>query len=363
MEEMMAKNKIDSADYTDMTNVVTDYSAAFATTTTEEEFQPQWDRWHGIYKDCAFLAALINAKAFWTVGKGYKAKEGEKEKLEKIRGNGKQTFNTILYNAVKTYSIGGDFFAEIVDDKGELINLKPINPGTVKILANDKGIISGYEVWAKGKKLHKFKPSQMFHLAWNGTADQIHSNGTCEKIEGTVESYNEAKADLRILFHRYVKPLIISHVDTDNEDEITAYKQKLDKAVELGENLVIPHDTLKLMERMSIPQYSSLDPLPWISSLERDFIIAENCPSVIIGSTEEKDTEASAKILYLSWQQVIEFNQMFIEEQIKAQLGITITLEFPASLEPTMQEDKRKERNINNHEAGIGQADGGTKNG
>jgi hypothetical protein len=115
------------------------------------------------------------------------------------------------------------------------------------------------------------------------------------------------------------------------------------------------------MEKMSIPQYSSLDPLPWISALERDFLIAEGVPAVIVGSTEKTDTEASAKVLYLSFQQLIEWNQLFLEEQIKAQLGIELELEFPASLEPTMQQDQGKSRKMNNMEAGIGAASGGKK--
>lgn len=359
----MAIGKISQADYTDMTNQVTNYESTDASTTTEVSFQCQWNRWYGIYKDVSFLGALINAKGFWTVGKGYKCQNSAKKILEKIRGNGKQTFNLILDNAVKVYTIGGDFYAEIIKDKRKMINLKPLNPGEIKVIANDRGIITRYEQYStyKANPDHKWKAEDIFHLSWNSIANQIHGNGTCEKLETETQAYKEAKTDMRTVFHRYVKPLIISHVDTDDADEIAAYKLKLDKAVENGENLVLPYDTLKNMERMSIPQYSSLDPLPWIHQIERDFIIAENCPAVIVGSTEEKDTEASAKILYLSWQQVIEWNQMFIEEQILAQLGFKIKLEFPASLEPAMQQDQSKARKTNNMEAGIGEASGGKK--
>lgn len=359
----MGIGKIGSADYTDMTNQVTTYESPAAGSTSEVEYQPNWDRWNGIYKDVSLLAALVDAKAMWTVGKGYKLKNAAmKARLDKIRGNGKDTFNTILYNAVKVYTIGGDFFAEIMTTKkGELVNLKPLNPSMMKIKANNKGIITGYEQWDGITKLHRWKPDEIFHLPWNRIADSIHGQSTVERLETATQAYKEAKADLRIVFHRYVKPLIISHVDTDDENEIAAYKQKLDKAVELGENLVIPFDTLKLMEKMSIPQHSSLDPLPWIAALEREFIIAEGTPFVILGTTEKSDTEASAKVLYLSFQQIIEFNQMFLEEQIKAQLGIELELEFPASLEPAMQKDQSKSRSMNNMESGIGEASGGRK--
>jgi len=357
----MGEGKISAGDYTNMTNVVTAYSANQDTTTTEEQFQSEWERWYGVYKDVPILAALIDAKAMWTVGKGFRAKKKYKKTIQGIKGNGKQTFNTILHNAVKVYTISGDYFAEKIMHKGKLLNLKSLNPGTIKIIADSKGMIKRYEQFVNGKTLHGWKPDQMFHLAWNPIADNIHGNGTCEKLEWNAEAYKESKRDLRILFHRYVKPLLISHVDTDDETEIAAYKLKLDKAVELGENLVLPHDTLKAMERMSIPQYSSLDPMPYIALLERDFIIAEGVPSLIVGSGEKEDTEAMAKMLYLAFQQAIEWNQLFIEEQCEIQLGIKIELEFPASLEQTMQKDQSKSRSLNNMEAGIGEASGGKK--
>ena len=353
----MARNKIDSGEITNMTNNVTTYESPSAGSTTELEYQGNWDKAYGIYLDVPFLAALIDKKAMWTVGKGFKADDKTMKILKAIRGNGKQTINGIMNNMVKVYTIGGDFFAEIMKDGEELINLKPLNPAMMKIIANESGMITKYEQWNGKKKLHTWDPGDIFHLPWNSMADQIHGNSTTLKLEWNAEAYK----DMRIVFHRYVNPLIISHVDTDDETEIAAYKQKLDSAVELGENLVIPYDTLKSMDKMSIPQFSSLDPLPWMHALERDFIVCEGVPAVIAGSGEEGDTEAEAKMLYLAYQQVIETNQMFIEENFETQLGLKIELEFPASLETTMQEDQSKARNMNNMETGIGNASGGKK--
>ena len=74
-----------------------------------------------------------------------------------------------MSNAVKVYTIGGDFYAEIIKDGGKLINLKPLNPATIKIIANDGGIITGYEQISKGaitkKPLHSWKPEEIFHLS------------------------------------------------------------------------------------------------------------------------------------------------------------------------------------------------------
>jgi hypothetical protein len=53
-------------------------------------------------------------------------------------------------------------------------------------------------------------------------------------------------------------------------------------------------------------------------------------------------TEATAKIAYLAFEQTIEEEQLYIEEQILSQLNLEIELEFPASLENEMLSDRGK---------------------
>ena len=352
----MGNLKIDPSEITDMTNAVSNVSVAAAATgqTVYPEWSnPKWAIWYGYYKGVPELKAVIDNKAAWTVGKGYKS-ETNKEELGKIRGMGKDTFNDILKNAVKTYTVGGDFFAEIVrtDRTGKLLNLKPLSPDTIKIKGNRKHIIARYEQRnPQGETIKKYEPSDIFHLPWNRMSSDIHGQSTVESIESTILSFNEAFADMKTIFHRYVKPLIISVVDTDNASQIAAYKAKLDKAVENGENMVVPKGTLDSMERVSIPQYSTLDPLPWIQQLHRRFIIAEGVPEIIMGHASSTG-EGTAKILYLAFQQTIEANQKFIEEHMKAQLDIEIKLEFPASLEPAMQATGHKTPGQNNFQMG-----------
>ena len=53
-------------------------------------------------------------------------------------------------------------------------------------------------------------------------------------------------------------------------------------------------------------------------------------------------TEASAKIAYLAFEQTIEEEQLYIEEQVLNQLNLEIELEFPASLENELISDRSK---------------------
>ena len=98
-----------------------------------------WTQQLGYYKTIPELQAAINAKEYWTVGKGVKANEMTEMLLDTIKGNGKQTFNTILGNMIKQYCIGGDAYAEIVRNEDEdLININPLDPGSIVIISNKR---------------------------------------------------------------------------------------------------------------------------------------------------------------------------------------------------------------------------------
>lgn len=367
----MAELGISSADYTAMNaiNQKTETQTDFRRTVLSAEqstpgvrYTPEWSKWFGYYKVIPELQSVINKKATWTVGKGYQADSKTKKLLDRIRGNGKDTFDDIMWNMVVAYTTGGDAFAEIIRNKrGELINLKPINPGSITIISDDSGIITRYEQTVlpmaeegavRKTKILKFQPKEIFHLPWQRLGDEPHGRSTIEKLQDIIDARNEAMKDIRIVFHRYVKPLLVSEVDTDDEAEISAYKTKVDKAVENMENLIIPKGTAT-MERISIPQYSTLDPLPYIRVLQQFFIISEGVPEVILGYGRDT-TEASSKILYLAFQQNIEHNQLFLEKQIKTQLKLDVNFEFPAKLDPHMEEDVRKERAVNNFSTSKG---------
>ncbi len=373
----MPLTKIDSADVTDFSSKIyantaaaqdlTRYPSSFRTiageeTSTSEYQNTNWSTQWGAYLQISEIGGLIDRKAQYVVGKGFeipgviaKIKEKVKltnvqEMLSKIRGNGLDTFNGIMYNGVRVYTIAGDYYAEIMKNGNELMNLKPLNPSTVKVIANDKGIIKGYEIMpvntdptgAEEKEQVILKPEEMFHLSYNRLADQIHGQSMIDKVMPIIEMRREAMKDLRIVFHRYVKPLLISSVDTDDPTEIANYKAKVDSAMEKGENLVVPKGVVDNIEKISIPQFSTLDPIPWLKLLQQEFIKAEGVPMIVMGVSGQ-GTESESKMLYLSWQQIVEFNQMFLEEQIKAQLGVDVEFEFPANIAPDLAADAKKD--------------------
>ena len=87
---------------------------------------------------------------------------------DKIVGYGKDTFDTIMFNQHRTMRIGGDSYAEIITTKRrELRNLKPLNPGTIKLIADGFGLINRYEQWINGEIHKTFNPDDILHLTIN----------------------------------------------------------------------------------------------------------------------------------------------------------------------------------------------------
>jgi len=348
----MGDYNIGQADYSNMSGTVTDYKVD--TSTTEgaadqketEYLNANWSQQLGYYRFIPELHAAIDAKATWTVGKGLITEPATEMLLDTITGFGVDTFNTILENMIRTYHIGGDAFAEIIRNKsGKLINLKPLDPSSIKIVANRKGFILRYEQVVKNKTPNKrFEPDQIFHLSRNRVADEIHGQSLVTAVEDIIKMRNEAMADMKVLMHRHVKPINIFHLDTDDTSEIADFKSKADKAVDKGENLFIPKGAVE-HEYSSVAANATLNPLPWIDTLNNYFFQATGVPDIILGGSRAL-TEASAKIAYLAFQQTIEEEQLYIEQQVLAQLNLEIDLEFPASLENELLSDQAKDGDL-----------------
>lgn len=333
---------------TDIANNTEQYPISSETTdaTTAGEYRYQfdnWSKWLGYYKNVPELRAVIDCIATWTVGKGYTSDVYTEAKLLLIRGNGTDTFNTILENMIRTMYINGDSFAEIiVDDDGEVINIKPIDPSSMVVVA-EGGVIKRYEQVSKTnkKKLNDFDPSEILHFSRNRVADEVHGTSMVEALEWMLEARNRGVKVMDVVVSRYAKPMRIWYVDTDDATEIANFKTKIDDVHNKTENIIVPKGTVE-HELVSVPQNATLSPVNWIDILRKEIFRVARVPEIIVGGSTEL-TEASAKIAYLAFQQTIEEEQLYVEEQVLHQLFMFINLEFPASLERELISDKRKD--------------------
>ena len=336
----MPETDINSSIASDLDNVMTDYSVDAQETEAAGEQKEttwqmtRWSEWLGYYKKIPELKSAIDTKATWTVGAGFEADEQTTMLLDTIRGNGKDTFNSILKNAIRVKTLAGDSFAEIIRDEEEfLINLKPLDPSTIRVVQNRKGMILRYEQLSKtGQDVErKFKPAEMFHLCRDRVADEMHGVSVIPAVEWIILARNEAMTDWRKMLHRNVIPVNTWFLDTDDKVEIAKFKAKHDAAAAGGENMYIPKGAAE-KETGGIAPNATMSPLTWIAQLNDYFFQTVNVPQIIMGNAKEF-TDASGKIVYLSYEQSVKAEQLYIEEQVLAQLNLEIQLTFPASLQ------------------------------
>lgn len=289
----------------------------------------------GYYKSIPELKKAVDALAMWTIGKGYNTNGDFKAELRQISGWGEDSFQSILKNMLIMKKIIGDSFAEIVrDDAGNIINLKPISPESMRVVVGKNGIIKRYEQH-KNNNTVKFQPKEIFHLCNDRIGDEIHGVSVIDACKWVIDARNEAMSDYRKVLHRNVIPVRIIEIDTDDTAKRNAFMVEYKDAIQKGEVLVIPKGTVEFKE----DQIQIQDPITWIQYLENFFYQAVGIPKIILGGSEQF-TEASSKVGYLTFEQVYMSEQSELEDDIRAQLGIEITFNRPVSLKDDMMQSE-----------------------
>lgn len=341
-----------SASASNMTSNVSDITIAARNTdgvsgTTETEYSnPNFTKWYGYFCEIPDLKSAIIQKSVWIVGKGYTCEDVEASvQLDMINGNGKDSFEEILFNMDIMRRVNGDSYAEIIKDKktGILLNLKPLDPASIKVIYDKSGRIKRYEQINKtsGDVAIKFDPKEIFHLQNNRVADNVHGLSDIEALEQTILADNESFVDLKKINHRSARPMIIFKLGTDNQTVINAFITKMDAAVNKGENIYIPDDANSVSFEVVQVNVSSMV-MEWRNDLRKRFYRAIGLPE-LLPSGGGDSTESGGKIGFLAWQQIVEKEQRFLEQAIWNQLKIKINLLSPEKISQDLQQDMAKD--------------------
>jgi len=355
MPQAVNNLNIDAAAHSNMSNAVSDVVVNAQQTDgvqdQEETFyqNTKFTQWLGYYKEIPEVKTAIDMRATWTGGGGYEADPETSVILDHISGMGNDNFNSIMKNLRIVRRIGGDAFAEVIRDEssGILINLKPLDPSTIKIVVNKQGIIKRYEQVTKaGSKstAKKYTPDKIFHLVNKRVADEIHGVSDIEAIEQIILANKESFTDMKMLQHRFVKPMMKFTLDTDDQTKINKLIATFDEAVQKGENLYIPKGAVE-HELIAVPSNSTLNPLPWREHLRNYFYQVVGIPQIVLGNAAEF-SESSAKIAYLAFEQSVDEEQNEDEAQVWNQLGLRVTWSFPASLRNELLSDEKKDSSV-----------------
>jgi len=342
----MAEFDISKTTTTDLTGKVSDFEvdAESPDSPGEQQKENYWDfpkatEYLGYYKTIPELKKAIDALAIWTVGKGLETDYRTQVLLENINGWGEDTFLSILWNLLTQKKALGDSFAEIINnEKGDLINLKPLFTGDMRVVVDSKGLIKRYEQRTRtGKgKPQKFNPYEIFHISNDRVANEMHGTSVIEAVKWVIEARNEAMRDHRTVIHRNRVPVRIIEVDTDNTTKRNALIAEYEEAINKGEVLVIPKGTVEIKDTGITIQ----DPIQWIQYLENFFYQAVGIPRVI--ATSQDFTEAGSKVGYLTFEPIYTWEQTQLEQDVWAQLGLRIKFKRPPSLGGIMKEEEQK---------------------
>ena len=325
-------------DATTTPTVVTDYTTPSLQTEGVNEAgetwidYPEFTKWYGNYRKIAKIKMAINAYATWVVGQCWTADSDLVSELEDIRGWGEDTLLSILWNMLVIKKVNGDAFAEVMRDPetGSIVNLKPLDPSTMRTVLDKQGIILRYEQRAKtgdSKEIQEFEPNEILHMVNDRVADQARGTSSIEAVEWNVEASEEAKRAHRKMVKRNGIVRVIE-VDTEDTAKINAFKVQWKKAIEDGDVLILPKDVAEAKD-----WHGSLDTqgvIQWLNYLDDEFFQMIGIPKIIVGGSGQ--IEGDSKISYITFEQIYKREINGLLADLKSQLGITITFNLPASI-------------------------------
>ena len=332
----MGENNLQQTTTTQLNTGVPDYSVSqkVIDDSTSDEFywyNSSFPKYLGYYKQIPELKKAVDALAMWTTGKGYTTDPSTQVILEHLTGWGEDTFDSIIQNMIVIKKINGDAYAEIIEEKDILINLKPLNPSNVRHVVNKKGIIKRYDVW-DGSGWKEFKKEKIFHISNDRVASEIHGVSVVEACQWVIDARNEAMSDWRRILHR--STIRILEVDSDDTTTISTIREQYKEAIKNGEVLIIPKVKDGGFQDLAAPPGEVF--LNWIQYLENFFYQAVGVPKVIMGGAAEY-TEASSKIGMQTFEQPHMTERRLLEQDIWNQLFLKIKFSEPASLMDNLQ--------------------------
>lgn len=272
----------------------------------------------------------------WAFKQGWTTEDPAQEViLKKIDGNGKETFDHIVWNQANVAVGHGDSFSEIIrNDKGTLVNIINISPERVKVVFVGQRI-KRYEIW-NGKKWVVKKTQDIWHSQQKKLGDSMTGRGNIQINKKVNDAMIEAFEDERVIKHRD-KALGVVYYKTNNQGKISYANSQIEKAVKSGEMVGLPEDTAKIEP---YPSRSSEDRQNWLQYVEGLGYQTGGTPRSIV--TSDGASEVGGINGHLIFEPIYGALQLQIENELFQQLAIKIKFTRPPSLAPKTQENAEK---------------------
>lgn len=290
----------------------------------------------GYYFNHPQVSSPINSLCTWGFGQGWICKDKQMtRRLSQIDGNGKETFDAIIWNHENVKLSNGDSFCEIIrNDSGTLVNMINISPERVKVVF--KGArISRYEIY-DGKTWVKKQPNQILHSMNKKIGDQNHGTSQIQSSKNVNDAMIEAFEDERVIKHRD-KALGVVYYKTNNEGKIASANSQIERGVKNGEMVGLPENTAKIEP---YPSKSSEDRQNWLSYVENLSYQTGGVPRSI--ATSDGTSEVGGINGHLIFEPIYGKEQLDMENDLWNQVAIKVKFNRPPSLAPKVQENAEK---------------------
>ena len=336
---------------TDMAGKVTDYSVdpqnidgVSDQKKNEWYYDKNFSKWLGYYKSIPEVKKPIDNYATWVVGKGIITDTGTQAVLDGITGWGEDNFLSIMWNMLVMKKVNGDSFAHIIrnEDTGTLINIKPLDPASMKSNTGGDGLIINYEQISKieGKKPKEFQPHEILHLCNDRIADEIHGNSVIEACEWIILARNEAMADWKRISHR--STIRVLYVDEDDKERLANLKRDYAGAKESQDLLILPCKKGDAeFQDLNLPPVEAF--LAWIRYLENAFYKAIGFPKSLTGDAEGIP-ESGGKMAYFNHMPIYNREVTDLEADLWNQVAIKVEFKEQATLTDSMNDTENKNK-------------------
>lgn len=305
----------------------------------------------GYYMNIPAVFASFNALGTWATGRGITTSRINVPILEKIMGNGSESFQKIMFNHLIIKLIVGDSFCEIIrNDKGTLINLIPISPERVRIVYEDNRI-KRYDVYNDKEGWRPIKKQSMLHSINKKIGDSIRGTSQLNAVKSIVKAWHEALEDTRVIQHRS-KALGIAYYKTDNTGKISYLNSQIEKAVKNGEMLGVPEEQVEIKD---FPTKATGDRIAYIQYLENLFFACSGVPRSI--ATSDGVSEVGGKMGHIIFEVTYGKEAQDLEDDLWLQVGIRVKFNKPPSLGGLVSEEEQKNSNQTKYQAndaGVG---------
>jgi len=135
--------------------------------------------------------------------------------------NPTKRFSRMLYELVAHLAITGDaYLNKVTDSKGRIVELWGVHPATVRIVADEHGLIKGYIQRYRGQNVAQFQPAEISRYQLPSVVNDLYGHSPLESVMQEVNLDIQALRANKAIFDNGFKPSVIVRMKDGVKDTV-----------------------------------------------------------------------------------------------------------------------------------------------